>query len=80
MGALSRTEDAPSHHPPALSRETSLESLDRDARSFVDLLRHADHATLVPDCPGWSLAGLQRLTVTGDVDAIRRTIGLALTP
>jgi uncharacterized protein (TIGR03083 family) len=41
-----------------LSRETYLESLDRDARSFADLLQGADVTTPVPDCPGWSIADL----------------------
>ena len=43
-----------------LSRDTYLDALDRDARSFGDLLREADHAAPVPDCPGWSLADLAR--------------------
>jgi uncharacterized protein (TIGR03083 family) len=43
-----------------LSSATYLESLDRDARSFGDLVRTADHTEPVPDCPGWSLGDLAR--------------------
>jgi uncharacterized protein (TIGR03083 family) len=43
-----------------LSRRTYLDSLDRDARAFGELIRTADPATSVPDCPGWSLADLAR--------------------
>jgi len=43
-----------------LSRETYLETLDGDARSFGELLRRGDLTAPVPDCPGWSLADLTR--------------------
>ena len=43
-----------------LSRAAYLESLDRDARAFGELLLDADHGAPVPDCPGWTLGDLAR--------------------
>ena len=43
-----------------LTRDVYLDSLDRDMRGFVDVLRTADLDAPVPDCPGWTLADLGR--------------------
>jgi uncharacterized protein (TIGR03083 family) len=43
-----------------LPRDVYLDSLDRDMRGVVDVLRTADLTTPVPDCPGWALADLGR--------------------
>jgi len=43
-----------------LTRDTYLQSLESDAAAFADLLRDADLATPVPDCPGWDVADLVR--------------------
>jgi uncharacterized protein (TIGR03083 family) len=41
-----------------LDRDTCLTSLERDSASFAKILRTADLATPVPDCPGWTLRDL----------------------
>lgn len=41
-----------------LTRDELLGSLARDQAAFVALLRDADLAAPVPDCPGWTLADL----------------------
>ena len=43
-----------------LSRDTYLRSLTRDADAFAAVLRDADLATPVPDCPGWDVGDLAR--------------------
>jgi uncharacterized protein (TIGR03083 family) len=43
-----------------VTRDTYLGSLDRDMRGMVDVLRSADLALPVPDCPGWRLTDLGR--------------------
>jgi uncharacterized protein (TIGR03083 family) len=43
-----------------LTRDVYLDALDRDMRGVVDVLRTADLAVPVPDCPGWTLADLGR--------------------
>jgi uncharacterized protein (TIGR03083 family) len=43
-----------------LNRDTYLTSLRSDAAAFADLLRDADLATPVPDCPGWDAGDLAR--------------------
>lgn len=43
-----------------LSRATYLQVLERDADSFVALLREGDLSTPVADCPGWDLGDLAR--------------------
>lgn len=43
-----------------VTRDTFLSSLDRDMRGMVEVLRSADLALPVPDCPGWTLADLGR--------------------
>jgi uncharacterized protein (TIGR03083 family) len=41
-----------------MTRDGFLGSLARDQARFVEILRSADLATPVPDCPGWTLADL----------------------
>ena len=43
-----------------LSRDAYLETLDRDAQAFGELLRHSDLSHPVPDCPGWDFGDLAR--------------------
>jgi uncharacterized protein (TIGR03083 family) len=43
-----------------LSRDAYLETLDRDAWAFGELLRHRDLSNPVPDCPGWDVGDLAR--------------------
>jgi uncharacterized protein (TIGR03083 family) len=43
-----------------VTRDAYLASLDRDMRGMVEVLRSADLALPVPDCPGWTLADLGR--------------------
>jgi uncharacterized protein (TIGR03083 family) len=43
-----------------LNRDAYLETLDRDAWAFGELLRHRDLSNPVPDCPGWDVGDLAR--------------------
>ena len=43
-----------------LTRDTYLASLTRDADAFAAILRDADLASPVPDCPGWDVGDLAR--------------------
>lgn len=47
-------------HPTVLTVDRYVASLRRDAETLTDVLRAADSATPVPDCPGWTLLDLGR--------------------